>query len=110
MQAARDTDPVRQERTILFDAWLEDLKTERSFTAADLVAEAEAIYSSSCDGYVNPRIHAFLLETCAGKSSRIEPRAVDKLLKRHENTVVRGLKLTAIYADRRRPRFRLTSR
>jgi hypothetical protein len=108
MEAARVSDPVRQDRTAVFEAWRAELGTSNSYLAAEIAQLAEDRHNY--DGSPRrPALYAALLANCAkhGNGAQIDPRRLGRWLTNHENTIASGCKLVVDRSDKSRVRYGL---
>jgi hypothetical protein len=108
MDDIRGADPVRQDRAAVFTAWREELTIDQGYLAAEIAELAEARYSYG-GALARPKLRAALLAVAEkrGRSGEIDPRRVGIWLKKNENTIVDGFKLTVDRGDYQRPRWLL---
>jgi putative DNA primase/helicase len=109
MESARGADPVRQDRARIFGAWRDELTVDERYLAADVadLAIARFDYDGS---FVRPALRTALLDIAVEKGSggtQIDARRLGIWLKKNENTVANGHKLTVDRTDAARPRWRL---
>ena len=118
MEAARGADPVREDRAAVFMAWRDGLVLGDAYRVPEIVDQAERRYEFGAEtgelsgSLVRPQLHAALLTIAAqrgGGGAKIDARRLGIWLKKNENTIARGLKLTADHSDADRPRWVLMS-
>jgi hypothetical protein len=111
MEAARGADPVREDRASVFMAWRAELVLGEAYRVPEVIDQADRRYEFGLDNggsLVRPQLHAALLAIAAqrgGGGAKIDAIRLGKWLKKNENTIVRGLKLTADRGDASRPRW-----
>jgi putative DNA primase/helicase len=105
---ARAEDPQRQKRLAVFDAWAAELDlAPASFTTAELIRRAEEAEFN--EHKRRPLLHAALLDVASLRSGNgIDPTRLGQWLKRSENSVAAGYKLTADRTDAARPHWILS--
>jgi len=110
MEAARGADPVREDRSAVFSAWHCELKMGERYLAADLAERADHRYEYD-QSLVAPALRDALLSVAAmrGNAGLIDPRRLGIWLKKNENTIACGFKLTADRSDADRPRWALVT-
>ena len=108
IEAARSTDPVRENRSAVFKSWRDELGIDQQFLAVELVELAERRYDYD-QSLVRPALRAALLNVAAqrGNASQIDPRKLGIWLKKNENTIVGNHKLIVDRNDFHRPRWQL---
>jgi putative DNA primase/helicase len=106
METSRSLDPIREDRAAVFAAWRAELKADEKYLAATIAELAGERYPYD-QSFVRPTLRTALLAIAAqhGDSSQIDARRLGLWLKKHENTIALGHKLTADRADRERPRW-----
>jgi hypothetical protein len=106
MTKLRQADPVLAERARVFTAWVKALGIGRAFLTAELIERAEATEFGSD---AQPELRAALIEIARSHSAAPvpDPLRLSRWLRKAENTIAGGLKLTCDRRDASRPRWRL---
>jgi putative DNA primase/helicase len=112
MEAARGADPVREDRAAVFAAWRDELVPGDFYLVADIIEQVERHYEfgTANGSLVRPKLNAALLSVASqrvGGGAKIDARRLGMWLKKNENTIACGLKLTADRSDAKRPRWSL---
>jgi putative DNA primase/helicase len=110
ISTARAEDPQRQARAAVFGAWAAELAlSPATFRTAELIEAAEEV--DSIGGNKRPNLRAALLDVARGYRDRdltLDATRLGQWLKRSENAIAVGHKLTADRSDTSRPRWCLS--
>jgi len=108
MEAARGTDPVREDRAAVFEAWRTELGVDEAYLSHEIADLAVARYEYD-NSFVRPSLRSALLAISAkrGMSEQIDAKRLGMWLKNNENTIINGHKMTVDRSDKTRPRWRL---
>ncbi len=108
ISTARAEDPQRQKRAAVFAAWAAELDLAPAMLqTSELIKAAEE--TEHFGGSRRPRLHAALFDIAKSRHDRgLDPTRLGQWLKRSENRITAGYKLTADRADLARPRWCLS--
>jgi putative DNA primase/helicase len=110
MATARADDPRRQQRSMVFRAWFDELRDSK-YMAGELIKQAQDRDYQTRE-LLHPRINAAFCEIAQTQKDKspigqIEPRRLGRWLSKNANTIADGLKLTVDRTDRSRVRYQL---
>jgi putative DNA primase/helicase len=107
ISAARSEDPQRQKRAAVFGAWAAELDLAPAMLlTAELIKSAEE--TEHLGGRKRPLLHSALVDIASARhGGGIDPARLGQWLKRSENSIAAGYKLTADRSDASRPRWQL---
>jgi putative DNA primase/helicase len=97
----RESDPAREARAKIFDAWTAALGTENSYQVGEIISAAAAVKD----------LRAAMLEVASdyNDSTVISSKRLGKWLMKTQKNIFDGRKLIADRSDLRRPRWKLQS-
>jgi putative DNA primase/helicase len=109
ISTARAEDPQRQVRAAVFGAWAVEIGLAPAvFRTADLIELAEEVDANG--RRKRPHLRTALLDVARARQDRgLDPIRLGQWLKRSENAIAAGYKLTADRSDAARPRWCLSN-